>query len=197
MNRKLFGLLVPVMGFAVLVGSGFASWHFYESVSPVSADATGSGNVVGIETEDIGTIAGDLSFGFVLDQTEGTKTAAEFWDDANVGCYVNDEVAPTFELNQDYFDSLKLANVATVTFSYSYEIIAGDLEAYVELVNYQHELTLTLGNSKPAASDLEGFELDYISGQKPTTKALWDAMDALGDTLTVKLTISYKSSTTA
>ena len=53
MNRKLFSLVLPVIGGAVIVGSGFSAWYF--NTTSISNSLGGNGTVEGLVT-NAGTI---------------------------------------------------------------------------------------------------------------------------------------------
>ena len=60
MNRKLYALLLPVIGGAVIVGSGFSAWYFNEAT--VSKSTEGTGTVEGLIDTGVLTIKHETSW---------------------------------------------------------------------------------------------------------------------------------------
>lgn len=95
MNRKLYALLLPVIGGAVIVGSGFSAWYF--NTTSISNSLGGNGTVEGLVT-NAGTIEfTPTAFDFNLDQ--GGRGNINY----NEGITLNESGEPVTSIEQLQF----------------------------------------------------------------------------------------------
>ncbi|MGM9857779.1 MAG: hypothetical protein ACI311_00775 [Bacilli bacterium] len=173
MKRKLLGLMIPVLGFALIAGTGFSAWYFSESGSSASNSTANTGSIESLGDVTIGTVTGS-TFTFSLDQGTGAQDGI---------LIKTGEVSFTFTEDEN-FASMAGLEVEKYTWTASLDGSSANLTSYVELVEDEGEFVVETGSKKV---DLA---LQYVAGAKPTTKAEYEAMcSALGEDLSLKITV--------
>ena len=168
MNRKLFGLILPIFGGAVIVGTGFSAWHFSEQT--VTINSTGTGKVTGLAENGKLTWKNGSTFTFVLDQGGKANAAA-----LDKGITMSSNLAFNFLGNQLFEED---PTTVLAGYAVSYELsVDGPTKAqllnYIELERTSDWIPEVKGTTTNA--DLTLPSLVYTN-QKPQTAAAYKAM---------------------
>lgn len=170
MNRKLFALLLPVIGGAVIVGSGFSAWYFNEAT--VSASTTGTGKVE--ELIDTGVLTlNHETFHFTLDQ--GGKENAT---DVTKGISITEGTLTFTYVGDKGYENSVFAASKTLSYTYTFALSSENaaLLNYIELSETTGSFNAVDGTQTNQTVDIPAI----IYKDKPETAAEYKAMiDAL------------------
>lgn len=170
MNRKLYALLLPVIGGAVIVGSGFSAWYFNEAT--VSKSTEGTGTVEGLIDTGVLTINHE-TFTFTLDQG-GRENAT----DATKGITITEgQLSFTYVGDKGYENSV-FAQEKTLSYTYTFALSSDNdaLLNYIQLAETTGSFTASEGVQTNQTVDFPAL----IYKDKPETAQEYKAMiDAL------------------
>ncbi len=172
MNKKLIGLLVPVLGGIAIVGSGFSAWHFGEELK-VEKTMNGNGTVTGLTSKGTLTL-GTETVGVTLDQ----KAVVGAGNYETVGIIIDDANKDNFNFTFTGDLNFALDNEANNWGYTGYKATAkieGGIASYVDVsiedvTNMTNGAIALMKDDKTAAVEAKGnLVLSWKAGHKPTT----------------------------
>ncbi len=176
MNKKLMGVLIPVLGGLAIVGSGFSAWYFGEST--YNDQTTGIGDVTGLVEE--GTLdLGSKAVKVTLDQVKLFKNDVNAYEENGLGIIVTEGNMGTtdkyfgfvFDAGNDTVADADLpytAVKASVTLENAKDASKNDTNKVKNYINVKVLSGITDGklNLKGESTVKLGFE--WVTGMKPT-----------------------------
>lgn len=186
MHKKYFNFVLPIIGAAVVVGSGFSAWVFSDEIKDVNTSMSGSlsiTNVVGIDGDNIKATATTTEFQIILDQ--GGVGNAE----ANKGISVKDTSKSEVITKIDITLSIPLAEPIDVETAKLNHVTGNFAVAATLPTNFATYLSWTPDVSETFTAELNGEQnayevtktIDFSNltyADKPASLAEYEAMVA-------------------
>ncbi len=192
MHKKYFNFILPVLGAAVIVGSGFSAWVFSD-VETKSAEMNGT-----IEVAPLQGLTADLSlsattFKLNLDQGGVGNTASD------EGIYFNDDASLTeLEITLTYTLSsnadFEAWDGVSCCYSVSYAV-NGDIADYLSANDITKMPMTTTDTDLQTRTYTQVFTLSFVyaDGKKPTSAEEYAAMKAAVENSSVSISVSVET----
>lgn len=192
MHKKYFNFILPLLGAAVVVGSGFSAWVFSD-VEAKTADLNGT-----IAVEPLQGLSAELtldttSFKLNLDQGGVGNTQSDS------GIYFNDdssltqlEVTLTYTLHSD--TAFEAWENVTCAYSVTYAL-DGNIAEYLDANNIESTEITTTDTDASTRTYTQSFVLSftYADGKKPKNADEYAAMKTAAEGSSVTITVSVET----
>ncbi len=176
MNKKLMGILIPVLGGIAIVGSGFSAWYFGEST--YNDTAAGTGTVTGL-VEDGTLDLGSKAVKVTLDQAKLFKNDVAAYEANGLGITVTEGNMGTTEKYFGFVFDAGNDGVADADLPYSAvkanvtlangEVAEGKTNKVTDYINVKVLEGITDGNLNLTGETTVKLGFEWVEGAKPTT----------------------------
>ena len=168
MKRKFLAVVLPIIGCATVVGSGFSAWYFSDSLT----GGNRASNLVSLVTPEgnVGPLSVNVTNDFIGDNTNLVLDQGGFQDeDATKGIMIGKSTDVTtvdksfvWSAKISYHDSsvsLKNLGLAGTAIKFTFDIViqsgadfAGGLAGYIEVKTSESDKVVQVSDSDPTSS---------------------------------------------